>query len=249
MKIQVFILLLFLSSLTQAQNPELFEEANNAYANDDFETAITKYEKILENGETSVAVYYNLGNAHYKLNNVAPSIYYFEKALQLDPTDEDVQNNIEFARSMTIDDIPVNEETGFQKRINSFISTFSYNTWAYLAIALSITFVILFLLYYFSRNSLQKRIFFGVAIFAFLLGGISVFFAFQQQEIQFNNQFAIIFAEEAPVKNEPSQRGEAAFSLHAGTKTRVLEDYQEWVKIELPNGTQGWIQNNNLKRL
>src|SRR6056297_3345542 len=149
MKKQVFILLLFLSSLVQAQNPELFEEANDAYANDDFKTAITKYEKILENGETSIAVYYNLGNAHYKLNNVEPSIYYLEKALQLDPTDEDVQNNIEFARSMTIDDIPVNEESGFQKSINKFISTFSYNTWAYFSIVLSITFVILFLLYYF----------------------------------------------------------------------------------------------------
>lgn len=249
MKKLILIFLVFVSAATQAQKPTLFEEANEAYANDDFETAIAKYEEILANGKTSVATYYNLGNAHYKLNNVAPSIYYYEKALQLDPTDEDVQNNIEFARSMTVDDIPVNEETGFQKKFNSLISSFSYNTWAYLAIALSINFVILFLLYYFSRNSLQKRVFFGVAIFIFLLGGISVFFAFQQQEIQFNNQFAIIFAEEAPVKNEPSPRGEAAFSLHAGTKTRVLEDYQEWVKIELPNGTQGWIENNYLKRL
>ena len=249
MKKQVLILLLFLSSLAQAQNTALFEEANEAYANNDFETAVSKYEKILENGETSVAVYYNLGNAYYKLNNVAPSIYYFEKALQLDPTDEDVQNNIEFARSMTIDDIPVSEETGFQKTINSFISTFSYNTWAFIAIALSVIFVVLFLLYYFSRTSLQKRIFFGVAIFVFLLGGMSVFFAFQQQEIQFNNQFAIIFADEAPVRNEPSQRGDAAFSLHAGTKTKVLEDYQGWFKIELSNGTQGWIEGDYLKQL
>ena len=249
MKKQVLILLLFLSSLAQAQNTALFEEANEAYANNDFETAVSKYEKILENGETSVAVYYNLGNAYYKLNNVAPSIYYFEKALQLDPTDEDVQNNIEFARSMTIDDIPVSEETGFQKTINSFISTFSYNTWAFIAIALSVIFVVLFLLYYFSRTPLQKRIFCGVAIFVFLLGGMSVFFAFQQQEIQFNNQFAIIFADEAPVRNEPSQRGDAAFSLHAGTKTKVLEDYQGWVKIELSNGTQGWVENSYLKRL
>ncbi len=249
MKKQVLILLLFLSSLVQAQNTALFEEANEAYANNDFETAVSKYEKILENGETSVAVYYNLGNAYYKLNNVAPSIYYFEKALQLDPTDEDVQNNIEFARSMTIDDIPVIEETGFQKTINSFISTFSYNTWAFIAIALSVIFVVLFLLYYFSRTSLQKRIFFGLAMFVFVLGGMSVFFAFQQQEIQFNNQFAIIFADEVPVRNEPSQRGDAAFSLHAGTKTKVLEDYQGWFKIELSNGTQGWIEGDYLKQL
>ncbi len=249
MKKLVLIFLVFVSALAQAQNPTLFEEANEAYANDDFETAINKYEEILENGETSVATYYNLGNAHYKLNNVAPSIYYYEKALQLDPTDEDVQNNIEFARSMTIDDIPVVEETGFQKRINQFLSTFSYNTWAYFSIALSIIFVVVFLFYYFSRKPLIKRTLFGVAIFIFLLGGISVFFAFHQQEIQFNNQFAIIFTEEAAVKNEPSERAETAFSLHEGTKAKVLEDYQGWVKLELSNGTQGWIENNNLKRL
>ncbi|WP_037318071.1 tetratricopeptide repeat protein [Salegentibacter sp. Hel_I_6] len=249
MKKLILILLVFVSLVTQAQNPTLFEEANDAYANDDFETAIAKYEEILANGETSVATYFNLGNAHYKLNNVAPSIYYYEKALQLNPTDEDVQNNIEFARSMTIDDIPVNEETGFQKSFNKFISTFSYDTWAYLSIIFSVIFVVLFLMYYFSRRPLVKRTLFGIAIFVFLLGGISVFFAFQQQEIQFNNQFAIIFSEEAEVKNEPSQRGEAAFMLHEGTKARILEDYQGWVKIELSNGTQGWMENNTLKRL
>lgn len=249
MKKLVCIFLVFVSAFAQAQNPTLFEEANEAYANDDFETAISKYEEILENGETSVATYYNLGNAYYKLNNVAPSIYYYEKALQLDPTDEDVQNNIEFARSMTIDDIPVTEETGFQKSINQFISTFSYNTWAYLSIVLSVIFVILFLFYFFSRKPVVKRTLFGAAVFTFLLGGISVFFAFQQQEIQFNNQYAIIFSEEAEVKNEPSQRGEVAFNLHEGTKARVLEDYQGWVKIELSNGTQGWVENEDLKRL
>ncbi|MBZ9730275.1 tetratricopeptide repeat protein [Salegentibacter sp. JZCK2] len=249
MKNLIIVFLVFISALAQAQNSTLFEEANDAYANDDFETAIAKYEEILDNGETSAAVYYNLGNAHYKLNNVAPSIYYYEKALQLNPTDEDVQNNIEFARSMTIDEIPVNEETGFQKSVNQFISTFTYNTWAYLSIALSIIFVILFLFYYFSRKPIIKRSLFGAAVFVFLLGGISVFFAFHQQEIQFNNQFAIIFADEAEVKNEPSQRGDAAFNLHEGTKARVLEDYQGWVKIELSNGTQGWIKNENIKRL
>lgn len=249
MKKLVFIFLIFLSVASQAQNLELFEEANEAYANEDYETAIGKYEEILEKGETSLAVYYNLGNAHYKLNNVASSIYYYEKALQLDPTDEDVQNNIAFARNMTIDDIPVIEKSGLQKSINKFISVYSYNTWAYLAIALSITAVVLFLLYYFSRTSLRKRIFFGTGIFAFILCGISVFFAFQQQKIQFNNQFAIIFSEEVGIKNEPSQRGDAAFTLHEGTKAKVLENYQGWVKIELANGTQGWLPEDDLRQL
>lgn len=245
---RLLFLLLLVSAFAQAQTT-LFEEANEAYSNNKFETAIQKYEQILEDGETSVAVYYNLANANYKLNRVASSIYYYEKALQLNPTDKDVQNNIEFARNMTIDDIPVVEETGLGKTINQLISTFSYNTWAYLAIILSVIFVTLFLLYYFSRKPILKRVFLGTAVFVFLVGGISVYFAFKQQEIQFNNQYAIIYVEEAAIKNEPDQRGEAAFNLHEGTKAKVLEDYQGWVKIELTNGSQGWTKNKNLKKL
>lgn len=247
MKRLVF-LLLFVSGFAQAQSG-LFEQANEAYANNEFDTAIQKYEEILKNGETSVAVYYNLGNAYYKQNKVAPSIYFYEKALQLNPTDKDVQNNIEFARNMTIDDIPVVEETGLGKSVNKLISTFTYNAWAYLAIALSMLCVLFFLLYYFSRKPIQKRMFFSIASVAFLVGAVSVYFAFKQQEIQFNNQYAIIFAEEAAIKNEPDQRGEAAFNLHEGTKAKVLEDFQGWVKIELANGSQGWIKNENLKKL
>lgn len=247
MKRLVF-LLLFVSGFAQAQSG-LFEQANKAYANNEFDTAIQKYEEILKNGETSVAVYYNLGNAYYKQNKVAPSIYFYEKALQLNPTDKDVHNNIEFARNMTIDDIPVVEENGLGKSVNKLISTFTYNTWAYLAIALSILFVLFFLLYYFSRKPIQKRVLFGIAAVAFLVGAVSVYFAFKQQEIQFNNQYAIIFTEEAAIKNEPDQRGEAAFNLHEGTKAKVLEDFQGWVKIELANGSQGWTKNENLKKL
>jgi len=245
---RLIFLLLFVSAYAQAQTT-LFEEANEAYSNNEFETAIQKYEQILEDGKTSVAVYYNLANSNYKLNRVAPSIYYYEKALQLNPTDKDVQNNIEFAQNMTIDDIPVVEETGLGKTINQLISTFSYNTWAYLAITLSVIFVVLFLLYYFSRKPILKRVFLSTAVIVFLVGSMSVYFAFKQQEIQFNNQYAIIFAEEAAIKNEPDQRGEAAFNLHEGTKAKVLEDYQGWVKVELANGSQGWTKNENLKKL
>ena len=232
-----------------AQNEALFEKANAQYAEGNYQEAISLYEQIIDNDETSVAVYYNLGNSHYKLNNVGPSIYYYEKALQLDPKDEDVQNNLEFARNMTLDAIPEVESSGFSKTVNELISLFSYNTWGLLAIIWSVLLAVFFVIYYFNSKPLFKRIFFGGAVFMFVLMVASVFFAFQQREIRLNNKFAIIYVEEAEVSNEPSPRAENAFTLHEGTKTRVLEDYQGWVKIELANGTQGWIRNDNLRKL
>lgn len=242
-------LIFFISWVMPAQNEALFEKANTQYAEGNYKEAISLYEQIIENNETSVPVYYNLGNSHYKLNNVGPSIYYYEKALQLDPNDEDVRNNLAFAQNMTLDAIPDAETQGFSRFINELISMFSYNTWGVLAIICSLLLAVFFVIYYFNTKPLVKRIFFAGAAVMFVLMAASVFFAFKQQEIQLNNKFAIIYVEEAEVRNEPSQRAGNAFTLHEGTKARVLEDYQGWVKLELANGTQGWTLNDNLRKL
>jgi len=238
-----------LSFVGISQSETLFDEANSAYQNGDYETAIKKYETIFDNGENSAELYYNLGNAHYKMNHVAPSIYYYEKALQLDPADEDIKNNIAFARNMAIDDIEEVAQTGFSVWFNNFISSFSYTTWALLGIIYSVFFVILFLLYYFSTKSLHKRVFFTGAIVCVICCVVSVTFAFQQQSYIQDNQYAIIFGEEVEVRDEPNLRGDASFQLHEGAKAKVLEDFQEWSRIELSNGAQGWVNSEEIKML
>lgn len=249
MKKLILVSLLMFGFLGFAQSESLFDEANSAYQSGEYETAVSKYESILENGEASAALYFNLGNAHYKLNHVAPSIYYYEKALQLNPTDKDIQNNIAFARNMAIDDIEKVEETGFSVWFNNVISSFSYNTWAILGIVFSVLFVSMFLLYYFSVRSLFKRLYFTGAIVFAILCLIAVVFAFQQQSYIQDNEFAIIFSEEVEVRDEPNLRGEASFELHEGTKAKILEDYQEWSRIELSNGAQGWVNSIDIKKL
>lgn len=82
-----------------------------------------------------------------------------------------------------------------------------------------------------------------------LLCIVSVIFAFQQQAYIQDNQFAIIFSEEAEVRDEPNLRGDSSFELHEGTKARVMEDYQEWSRIELANGAQGWIKTEDIRKL
>lgn len=249
MKKWILLSFLLLGLAGFSQNETLFEEANSAYQNGNYEEAVTKYENILDNGEASAEVYYNLGNAHYKLNHIAPSIYYYEKALQLKPGDEDIQNNIEFARNMAIDDIEAVEQSGINQWLNSIISIFSFSTWAVLGIVFSVLFVALFLLYYFSGRPLYKRLLFAGATLSMVLCILSVVFAFQQRSYIQSNQFAIVFSEEAEVRNEPNMRGDSSFELHEGTKARVVEDYQEWSRIELANGAQGWIKTTDLRKL
>ncbi len=247
-KLVLFSFLLFFIGVF-GQNDELFEKGNAAYQSGNYTEAIDNYEAIIENGEVSAEVYFNLANAHYKLNHIAPSIYYYEKALQLDPNDEDIKNNLEFARNMAIDDIEEVERAGIDQTINQLISFFKFSTWAWLGIGFSFLFVLFFLLYYFSAVPLRKRIFFGVSMFSLLLCILSVIIAYQQRAFIEDNQFAIIFSQEAEVRDEPNMRGDSSFELHEGTKAKILEDYQEWFRIELANGAQGWIKKENLRKL
>jgi SH3-like domain-containing protein len=67
---------------------------------------------------------------------------------------------------------------------------------------------------------------------------------------QFNNdQPAIVFSEVASVKSEPKVGAADAFMLHEGTKVYIVETLDNWNKIQLTDGNEGWIENNAIKRL
>lgn len=249
MKIVLFYFLMLCSIPLMAQNEALFEKANADYNEGNYQEALDNYQKILSSGETSAALYFNLANAYYKLNNIAPSVYYYEKALQLKPKDTDIANNLEFAKEMVIDDIEEVSETGLSKIIKNIISKLSFDGWAWVAIISAIIFAISFLLYYFSALTKFKRLFFGVSIFFLIVSIGSVGFAYQQWASIQNSQYAIIFAEEVPVRSEPNLRSDELFLLHEGTKLKVLETFQDWIKLELSNGAQGWIIKKEVRIL
>uniref|UniRef100_UPI0026EB24CC tetratricopeptide repeat protein n=1 Tax=Mesonia mobilis TaxID=369791 RepID=UPI0026EB24CC len=162
MKKLLIVFLLLSTSLFAQDNEALFEQASQDYANGNYNNAIEKYEKILANGETSANLYYNLANAHYKLDHIAPSVYNYEKALLLDPNHKDAQNNLVFAQNMTLDAIETLPKGSLSKIVDGIISKLSYNGWAWLAVVASVIFVVFFFLYFFFSTTPQKRAFFSL---------------------------------------------------------------------------------------
>lgn len=248
--IKYLILILFFSyGSLFAQGEKLFEQATHAYSQGKYKTAIGYYEQILDNGKTSVAVYFNLGNAHYKLHHVAESIFYYEKALQLNPSDKDVKYNLSLAKTRTIDAIEATPKTGISQLFHDFISILGYDGWAWVAIACSLLFSIFFLSYSFSSSSKWKKTFFAPALVCLLLGIMAFTFANLRRERVKKTQYAIIFAQEAKVKSAPNQNSELTFLLHEGTKVRVLENFENWYEIKIADGKQGWMKKSTLKKL
>ncbi|MDO1514772.1 SH3 domain-containing protein [Maribacter confluentis] len=118
-----------------------------------------------------------------------------------------------------------------------------------LAIAAMLAFVILYILFYFSNYSTRKRWTFIGSLLALFVSLVAIVFAYIQQS-DFNAwQPAIIFAEESVIKSEPNTAGQQLFILHSGTKVNVLDELEQWNKIQLTDGKTGWANKEDLRLL
>ena len=246
-KLFYILSLLFLTQGIFAQ--PAFEKGNTLYQKGDFKGAVEAYNTILKNNEQSAEVYFNLGNAYYKLNQVAPSIFNYEKALQLDPGNKEVLTNLNIAKKLIIDDVKAVPQTGFKQALFNATGNYHYNTWAWIAVSFSALCLVLFLGYYLAGSTLLKRVFFAGMFIGVLCVIVSVLSAmFVKTEV--NNQHpAIVFAEVASVKSEPKSTSKDAFVLHEGIKIDVLKTEDNYKKIKLADNSVGWIEADAIKEI
>lgn len=249
MKNSIVILILLFCLKGTAQNESNFEQATTAYNEGAFEKAIDLYTTILEDGQHSAALYYNLGNSYYKLNDIPNSIYFYEKALLLAPKDAEIINNLGYAQQMTLDAIDNMPETGLSKFYKSILNKLTFDQWAYMGVAFICLFVFLYILFYYFKYSTRKRWAFIGSISSLLIAVISVAFAYITYTEFKANKPAIIFTDEIEIQAEPNTSSSTVFVLHAGTKVNVLEELEDWKKIKITDGKTGWIPSDNLKLL
>jgi tetratricopeptide (TPR) repeat protein len=244
---KLFLILFFLN--TQSQVEVVFDEGNALYNQGNYTEAIEKYTSIINNGFESAELYYNLGNAYYKINDIANSIFYFEKSLLLDPNNNETKNNLSFSQNMTIDRIetvPVNQVSKF---ISKFTNVFDYNTWLLISIIFEFLSLIVFSLYLFNKNSDTKKRFFSIgSIFLFFFIIFLILGINSKSEYEKNNP-AILFENRISFKSEPNERSEDLFLLNEGTKVNVLEKLNEWSLVELSNGSKGWILSSTFQTI
>lgn len=241
---------MFVGQVVFSQSPEeLFQKANGQYKLEQYESAIKTYSQIDSLGLTSSELYYNIGNCYYKLNKVAHSIYNYEKALLIDPLNSDARNNLIFARRLTIDNIEELPKSLLQKIDESFVKKLSYDGWAIVSVSLSILGCTMFLLFYFAFSSGRKRFFFVTSMLSFLFLIATSIFAYKEYSYTQSNVEAIIFAEQTEIKNAPTFNSEKVFTLHEGTKVKVLDTVDNWKKIKIADGKIGWIIGSELKIL
>lgn len=249
MKKILFLIVLISALWAYPQNETLFDRANTEYNESNYNKAIEDYQAILSSGKHSAELYFNLGNTYYKLNQIAPSIYYYEKALLLKPQDAEIKNNLSYAQKMKLDVINTVPELGFSKIYKRFTEVLSFDQWAYVSIGFMMLFVLLFIAFYYFQYATRKRIAFILGLVSLLISIFTVIIAFTEYRDFKADQPAIVFADEVIVRAEPNNRSQEVFKLHEGSKVQVLEALNDFQKIQIADGKIGWLPKEGVKML
>ena len=220
---------------------------DSAYIRQQYQQAIADYEALLKQG-VSADIYYNLGNAYYRTDNITRAVLNYERALLLSPGDRDIRFNLQLARSKTIDKITPESEMFFVTWYRTLVNVMSVDGWARMSLVSLALAIILALCYLFmSRVWMQKTGFFG-ALLMLMLFAVSNIFAWQQKDQLVNRTGAIVMSPAVQVKSTPSKNGTDLFILHEGTKVEITDSsMKEWKEIRIADGKEGWIEASKIE--
>lgn len=238
--IVLLVSLVLLKSLAYAQ-PEEFEQANTAYMEGEYEQALNLYLKTAAQYR-SANLYYNIGNTYYKLHQIPRSILFYERALKLNPANEDIRYNLAQANKLIADKI----DSKPVSKLNIWWKWFKYGngekTWGWLSISFMLLAAILFVLYFISHRLFLRRVgFFGgfivvaLSIAAYVLG-------MDARNYLQTSDAAIITTAKAEVMSAPTADATEMFVLHEGSRVKLLDEQGDWREIEISSGAKGWLK-------
>ncbi len=261
-KIIYIFLLLALPFCTAAQDNVQANEAtgmaeeytkaigDSAYSKGEYEKAIGIYEAIIADKGSSVQLYYNLGNAYFRNNMLGKAILNYERALLIDPTDEDAKANLEFAQSRMKDEISEQYEIFFVSWFKGLTAIFNVTVWAVIGIVSFAVLLVSLLLILFNKNDALRKISIALAVVSLIVTIFANVSAYSLDSYMSDRSHAIVMKEEASLKSTPNNSGTVLIKVHEGRKVKIADDtMSDWKEIELEDGTVGWVPSSVIERI
>ena len=245
-KFLTFIILLGLMPVMWGQSlqNQRFDKANYYYNESKYDTAVVMYESIVNDGYVSAPLLYNTGNAYFKLRNYPMAILNYEKALKLEPDNDEIKQNLAIANALITDKIeplPVFFMAKWWKNIGNMLTA---NGWATLSLIIAGAFLLALFLYFTATTKGLKKSMFFIGIFLIIIGTCTVIFSSQKRKYIEECKEGIVMKTTITVKSSPSSSGTDLFVLHEGTKVQILDQSDNWDKIKIADGSVGWMPSN-----
>lgn len=249
-KITLLIALQVVATTLFAINPDsLILDANSKYNNGLYDSALSLYHQVINEGIESGELYYNLGNAYFKNNDIASAILYYEKAKRLLPNDEEIDYNLNLANSMIVDKIEKVPELFYYRWWNFFYNKLGADAWSIFTL-ISFTFLIVTIgLFIMSKKRQNRKVSFYLGLLFLIITVTSLALASQKFNTSIKQNEAIVFTSSITVKSSPTKNAVDLFVIHEGTKVKIIDKIDNWVEIKIQNGSIGWLPEKSIKSI
>ncbi|MCC6384683.1 MAG: tetratricopeptide repeat protein [Bacteroidia bacterium] len=247
--IQTSLVIVLAHPVWAANQQMLFDSANTLYQHQKYSEAVSLYNQMIQSGFVSAEIYFNLGNAYYKTADIPASILNYERALRLKPDDPDIEFNLKLANSLTIDKIEPIPQVFYKKWWKSFILKSSALKRALAASLLLWICFICVAAWLFIPPARIRKIAFSLSLVSLAFATGLFLLAYAQQHYLNNSKEGIIFQTNVYVKSSPDENSNNLFMLHGGAKVQLIDELNEWKRIRLPNGHEGWLRNEAVQKI
>lgn len=222
----------------------LMEKSEEAYSAGNYDSSAIYLQQLTSQGFRSFELFYNLGNAQYKLGNIPEAILYYEKAKKIRPNEDDLNYNLELANSKITDNI---QELPGTKVVTLIAGALATDTWAFLSVLAFFLFLAGLFLFFYLPSTAQKNISLSTTIITLVLSVFLFFLAQQRKSNLDQKQEAVIMSPSVTAISAPSENGKRLFVIHEGLKVEILEEQGNFAKIRLADGNVGWVNVENFR--
>lgn len=243
MKKSLFILFCLVFGISV--DAQSFEDANAMYAGKQYSEAYTAYSDLETEWSNSPTYWYNRGNSAYKSGMVAASVWCYEKALKLDPTNDDIAFNLELAHNNVVDKITVSPSNAFSGKVNKWLGMIPSALLVWFNVFCLLIGVVCLLLFRRNRQRIKLR---TNGYILLLVYAATLVLSLAKDAISNNINEAVVASGRLSIQAEPNEGASALFILHEGTKVVWNENsnHSDWIEIELSDGRQGWCEKKEL---
>jgi tetratricopeptide (TPR) repeat protein len=234
----------------QNQNPkEQFNNANVLYNQKKYSEAVLQYNDLLRSGYSNDEVYYNMGNALYRSNNIAAAIWCYEKCLLLNAAHKDAVVNLAFVSKTILGSQETVPQNFFVIAWNWISSLMSWKWWTYFFLIILALFLASLIVFLISASSIKRRAFFICSVVLLIVLMLSLAQSISGYYNIKNSKNAIVMNEAAPLRSSPDKDGTSIAMIQPGVKVHIIESKTPWLHVVTADGTQGWVSEESVVQL
>ena len=236
-------------SLAGQTPEEKYKQAGELYGSGDYSGAAAIYRKLWEEGYRSEGLLYNTGNAFFKSGDNASAILFYERAKLLAPADEDIDYNLQIARSRITDRFETVPQLFFVRWFDFLALLASTNIWAVAALAMFVASLLLALVFLTKSRARGRLLSFWLSLASLILAILMVSLAVRNNSLVNHNPRAVITCGIVTGRSAPGETGNELFVIHTGTTVTVEQELGSFREVRLPDGNKGWIGSSCMEKI